>query len=91
MNKKGAPKKANSPYTSQYIGVSLCRISMKWVAKIGYDKGNKKKQLGCFNTEREAAIAYDKAAIQMGKPTNILKPANGKGIITSTEDTAESC
>jgi len=43
--------------TSKYIGVSFRNDSNKWRAVLSH------KSLGCFNTEEEAARAYDKEAL----------------------------
>jgi hypothetical protein len=55
--------KATNKRTSKYKGVSFCKNkkgTKKWRATIQYDK--KRFQLGYFYTEKEAAIAYNKAA-----------------------------
>ncbi len=63
-------KKSNS--TSQFKGVSKINylfqsgVPIRWRAAIG--SGNKFKHLGCFNTEVEAARAYDTAAKQYFGP-----------------------
>ena len=45
--------------TSKYIGVTWHKASKKWSAQISIN--NKKKWLGCYITEFEAANAYKKA------------------------------
>lgn len=63
--------------TSKYIGVSYVKQRRKFRATITlWDKERMKtikKQLGCFLLEREAAMAYDLAAVVLGKKTNFLK------------------
>ncbi len=48
---------------SQYTGVSWHAIAGKWVAYIVHQ--NKLFHLGCFEDEREAALAYDQAAREL--------------------------
>lgn len=51
--------------TSQYVGVCICRDRKKWRANINYR--NKQYFLGNYNTEEEAARAYDEKAIEFHK------------------------
>ena len=57
---------------SKFTGVYWCVDQKKWNAKIVMPN-RCRLNLGYFDYERDAAIAYDKAAAKIGKPTNILK------------------
>jgi len=50
-------------YSSEYKGVSWNKQKLKWEASIGKDY--KKHHLGLFTDETDAAIAYNKAALEM--------------------------
>lgn len=84
---KGKSKKANC--TSQYKGVSYRPLKGKprWLAMIKHVEAGKHKStgkmiyIGYYDTDREAAIAYDQKAIELrGKFawTNILKNNNSQ-------------
>jgi hypothetical protein len=47
---------------SKYKGVHWCRKTKKWVAQIGLD--GRTKHLGYFKIEKNAALAYDRAAVK---------------------------
>ena len=49
--------------TNEYKGISYKRELEKWTARI--HKDGKEYHLGVFSTAMDAAIAYDKAAIEM--------------------------
>ncbi len=51
------PKKRNG--TSKYRGVRKVKEYRGWIACIN------NKHIGTFNTEKEAAIAYNKSAIEL--------------------------
>ncbi len=48
--------------SSRYKGVALHKHSKKWLAKI--QSNNKQTHLGCFENEKDAALAYNQAAIK---------------------------
>lgn len=54
INRKGV--------TSKFKGVSMDKICKKWRSSIWIEKKN--KSLGYFKTELDAALAYNKAAIE---------------------------
>lgn len=63
-------RKASRSSTSKYLGVSFLTKRKKWEAQIG--KNGKKYHLGQFNTEQDAAKAYDTAAkIYHGEYANL--------------------
>lgn len=58
-----APKKRRAVISSTFKGVSHCgrpNLTRPWIARIR--SGVKRLELGCFATEKEAALAYDQAA-----------------------------
>ena len=68
----------STPKSSKYTGVIKCvsRVSnsVKWAMVSGRTiKGKQRSVRKDYSTEREAAIAYDKYQISIGKPpVNIL-------------------
>lgn len=56
-NRNSKPRKNSS---SKYLGVSWNKARQKWVAEIRINE--KKKHLGLFTDEKDAALAYDEAA-----------------------------
>ena len=58
----------SSPRRSKYVGVSWDKEMKKWNAQITIN--GKKKNLGYYHDEKEAARMYDEQAIILGKPVN---------------------
>jgi hypothetical protein len=54
--------------------VQCAIIKQRWIAKICYD--SKTRYLGAFDTKQEAALAYDRKAMQCTK----VKPLNYENI-----------
>ena len=56
--------------TSRYIGVSYKTEIKRWRAQI--QKNKKIYNLGSFKTEKQAAVAYNKKAKELGRSLNII-------------------
>ena len=61
------------PKTSRYIGVHFSKASNKWSA--GIDYRGKQYYLGLYDTEKKAAVVYDRKAIEFyGKTAKVNFP-----------------
>lgn len=52
----------NSPRVHKYKGITFCKQTQKWRAQIGINYRN--VPLGRYSTQEEAALAYNKAALE---------------------------
>lgn len=64
VNQSNQRKRKNA--SSKYFGVSFCQRDQKWQCHVQYE--NKKKNVGRFNTEQDAAIAYNNYLITNNIP-----------------------
>ena len=60
--------------TSKYVGVSFDKRKKKW--RVAINHKNKQYQIGYFSSEEEAALAYDKKAIELYGETARLNLPN---------------
>jgi hypothetical protein len=60
---KGVTKSTNKPLSSRFRGVTWNRKNKRWQASINI--GGKYKYLGSFLSEDDAAVAFDRAAVEL--------------------------
>ncbi len=66
-------KSRQKTYTSKFVGVNFDRQYQKFKASISID--GRKKILGYFVNEVEAARCYNESAVKHGRPLNVLPTA----------------
>ena len=71
-----ANRSRNTNGTSRFKGVAWFQKSQKWMAKITHNY--KQIYLGCYHTEKEAAIAYNVAALELFGEYARLNNINGE-------------
>ena len=63
-NQHNRRKSLSAKYTSTYKGVKLCSNNKTNPWEAGINLSGKRKYLGCYRTQEEAALSYNKAAIE---------------------------
>ena len=74
----------NKYYTSKYRGVHQTFPTRRWEAQ--FRKSGKPTSLGCFNTEEEAARAYD---TMMALTDNSVRPQTADVAVSNTAMTSD--
>ena len=80
MPKRKRKKEGGSKKDVKYKGVQ--KNGKKFTARIYV--GRKHQYLGTFDTPKEAAEAYDRAAIQAGRPTSFLNFPSSDARVTKS-------
>jgi len=85
QQRRSLPKR-DGQSASRFIGVSQVmkkgEPTHKWIAKARLSTGALPVYLGCYETETEAALAYDRAVIQVHgdlAKTNLISPKDYSG------------
>jgi hypothetical protein len=75
---EGELRQALVEAASKFIGVSREATCMRWISTI--DIEGKNAYLGSFDSEEEAACAYDVRAAALGKPVNFPKEGQAQAV-----------
>ena len=64
-----SPSKTSQPKSSRYVGVSYHKTNKKWMVVIYDQKSKRQINIGYYKLETNAALAYDKALLQLRGPS----------------------
>ena len=74
----------NVPKTSQYVGVHFSKAGKKWVTILNHRK--REYYLGYHDTEEEAALVYDKKALELyGEKAKVNFPHKRRSLLREIE------